>query len=179
MAARFQLGMTDARMPGRVAPAWCPHCRAIPGSDCPDKGRTPRQVRRDEHRQTAALIREETTTVKPETRAYLAANRPPKFFSGELDHNSIEVTAGLDGGVSVLLDDDPDVDAYLLDRAETIRLRDWLTTHLGDTPPGADMAACAAQMDGDDRRTVADPQCGWCGNDHLSQLAETPGAGTP
>lgn len=48
--------MADARMPGRVAPAWCPHCRATPGPDCPDVGRTPRQVRRDEARQVKAEI---------------------------------------------------------------------------------------------------------------------------
>lgn len=48
-------------MPGRVNPSWCPHCRATPGLDCPDTGRTPRQVRRTETRDTARLIREETT----------------------------------------------------------------------------------------------------------------------
>jgi len=53
--------MTDARMPGRVRPAWCPHCRATPGPDCPTAGRTPRQVRRAEQAETAALIREEIT----------------------------------------------------------------------------------------------------------------------
>jgi hypothetical protein len=37
---------TLARMPGRVAPAWCPHCHSSPGPDCPSTQRTPRQVRR-------------------------------------------------------------------------------------------------------------------------------------
>lgn len=48
-----------ARMPGRVNPPWCPRCRATPGPDCPTVGRTPRQVRRAEARETACLIREE------------------------------------------------------------------------------------------------------------------------
>lgn len=47
-----------ARMPGRVRPAWCPHCRTRPGPDCPDTGRTPRQIRRAEARETAAHARE-------------------------------------------------------------------------------------------------------------------------
>lgn len=35
-----------ARMPGRLSPPWCPHCRRPPGPDCPVRGLTPRQVRR-------------------------------------------------------------------------------------------------------------------------------------
>jgi hypothetical protein len=49
---------TRARMPGRVRPSWCPHCRTLPGPDCPDVGRTPRQVRRDEQRDVNAEISE-------------------------------------------------------------------------------------------------------------------------
>lgn len=35
-----------ARMPGKASPSFCPVCRAYPGLDCPDEGKTPRQVRR-------------------------------------------------------------------------------------------------------------------------------------
>jgi hypothetical protein len=44
--------MTD-RMPGRVAPPWCPVCHGPPGPDCPARGKTPRQVRRALKRETA------------------------------------------------------------------------------------------------------------------------------
>lgn len=37
-----------ARMAGNVAPSWCPSCRATPGPDCPDVGKTKRQIRRRE-----------------------------------------------------------------------------------------------------------------------------------
>lgn len=36
----------SSRMPGRVSPSWCPSCKGSPGRDCPDVGKTPRQVRR-------------------------------------------------------------------------------------------------------------------------------------
>lgn len=35
-----------ARMAGRASASWCPVCRGFPGPDCPDEGKTPRQVRR-------------------------------------------------------------------------------------------------------------------------------------
>lgn len=47
-----------ARMPGRVRPSWCPHCRTTPGPDCPDTSRTPKQVRRTEQRTTDSEITE-------------------------------------------------------------------------------------------------------------------------
>lgn len=50
--------MHTAPMPGRTRPPWCPHCHTNPGPDCPDVGRTPRQVRRDEARMVADEITE-------------------------------------------------------------------------------------------------------------------------
>lgn len=35
-------------MLNRVHPSWCPACRAEPGIDCPDSGKTGRQQRRVE-----------------------------------------------------------------------------------------------------------------------------------
>jgi len=107
--------------------------------------------------------------MRPETRAYIKANKPSEFVSGDPDRDCMKVTASGKGGVLVIVDDYPDGVAHPLTRAETVRLRDWLNNHLSDNP-GAAMAECAAQMDGDDKRTVAHPQCGWCGRDHLAQL---------
>jgi hypothetical protein len=51
---------TLARMPGRDSPPWCPHCKAPPGPDCPDRSRSPRQVRRGLQRELAREIRDHT-----------------------------------------------------------------------------------------------------------------------
>lgn len=40
-----------ARMLGKVSPPWCPICKAPPGPDCPDQGRSKRQTRAREHRE--------------------------------------------------------------------------------------------------------------------------------
>lgn len=34
------------RLPAKVAPPWCYVCNHPPGPDCPQRGRSPRQVRR-------------------------------------------------------------------------------------------------------------------------------------
>jgi hypothetical protein len=52
--------MTD-RMPGRASPSWCPVCHAPPGPDCPDRGKSPRQVRRALQRDLAREIAESQT----------------------------------------------------------------------------------------------------------------------
>lgn len=38
------------RMLGKVRSSWCSVCNAVPGPDCPDVGRTTRQVRAEEKR---------------------------------------------------------------------------------------------------------------------------------
>ncbi|WP_160051223.1 hypothetical protein [Nocardiopsis sp. FR26] len=73
--------------------------------------------------------------MRPETRAYLKANKPSEFFSGDVLRDCIKVTASVKGGVLVVVDDYPTGAAHPLTRAETVRLRDWLNTHLGDTAP--------------------------------------------
>ena len=50
-----------ARMPGRVAPDWCPYCHGPPGPDCANAKRTPRQIRR----QLKTELRRETEEAKP------------------------------------------------------------------------------------------------------------------
>ena len=40
------------RMLGRTTPAWCPHCNAPPGPDCPNVGASTRQAKRREQQQT-------------------------------------------------------------------------------------------------------------------------------
>lgn len=46
------------RMLARVHPPWCGTCRAKPGPDCWDKGRTKRQVRSDERRELREMTDE-------------------------------------------------------------------------------------------------------------------------
>jgi hypothetical protein len=50
-----------ARMPGRVSPPWCPHCKGPPGPDCPDRSRSPRQIRRGLKRDLAREVRDRDT----------------------------------------------------------------------------------------------------------------------
>lgn len=38
------------KMLGRKNQPWCPHCHAPPGPDCPNKGRSKRQVKQIENR---------------------------------------------------------------------------------------------------------------------------------
>lgn len=37
------------RMFGKSKPSWCPVCRCTAGPDCPDRGKTKRQVKREEN----------------------------------------------------------------------------------------------------------------------------------
>lgn len=34
------------------------------------------------------------------------------------------------------------------------------------------MLACASQMEAEDRQTVAGEQCGWCGDNHLTDISQ-------
>lgn len=45
-----------ARMPGNASQSWCPSCHGPPGPDCPDKAKTPRQVRRALKRELEGLV---------------------------------------------------------------------------------------------------------------------------
>ncbi len=36
---------------GKARPSWCPVCNSPPGPDCPDRGRSKRQVKRAENKQ--------------------------------------------------------------------------------------------------------------------------------
>ncbi|MFE7462320.1 hypothetical protein ACWFMI_24970 [Nocardiopsis terrae] len=117
--------------------------------------------------------------MRPETRAYLDANRGPQFVSRGPNGDRLKVApTPFDGVLLVTVDDHEDSADHALNREEAIRLRDWLTAHLGDNP-GAAMAECVAHMVGEDRRTVAEPYCGWCGNDHLADIAQPPDAAPP
>lgn len=53
------------RLLGRLYPPHCPVCRLSPGPDCPDKGRTRRQAKRAEERQTRREIDSELSRFRP------------------------------------------------------------------------------------------------------------------
>lgn len=72
--------------------------------------------------------------MRPETREYLRARRGPQFVSGNPGGDHLKATRAAFGGVSVTVDNDEDLAVHVLDRAETIRLRDWLTTYLDSRP---------------------------------------------
>ncbi len=52
-----------ARMPGKAHPDWCWVCHSTPGLDCPSRGKSPRQVRRELKRE---LEREVLDAQSPE-----------------------------------------------------------------------------------------------------------------
>lgn len=47
------------RMLGNMHNSWCPICAGKPGSDCPDIGKSKRQVKREEKMKTRKEILEE------------------------------------------------------------------------------------------------------------------------
>ncbi|WP_435108127.1 hypothetical protein [Nocardiopsis synnemataformans] len=95
--------------------------------------------------------------MKPETHTYLATHKPPEFVSGDILHGCMKVTSSRTSGVLVVVDDYPDGVAHPLDRAETVRLRDWLNVHLGDTATPYKtpaVAGFAAEIDAERQRQI-------------------------
>lgn len=50
-----------ARMLGKVCPSWCPVCKTPAGVDCPDRGKSKRQIRTRERAEVRKMLDEERT----------------------------------------------------------------------------------------------------------------------
>ncbi|MEE2040085.1 hypothetical protein Q8791_22980 [Nocardiopsis sp. CT-R113] len=86
-------------------------------------------------------------------------NRLPMFSISDSHGDEIRVIPGGAGfsGLFVVVNNSRDGCAYSLNREETVRLRDWLDTHL-------------ATHTGPNEPASRDDRCGWCGHDHLAEM---------